>query len=121
MGSSVNMDEGNGGWSRESKFSNSILKVAEDWKENPNSRTKPRFSLFWFAILGASLLGFYCISFFHFVRSHEATIAHSCSGVSFTERVIVIPDTRMNRLRVALYAPLIKRLVKAGAIEWRDP
>lgn len=45
----------------------------------------------------------------------------SYPGFSMPERVVAIPDTRMNRLRVALYAPMIKWFVRAGTIEWSKP
>ncbi len=66
------------------------------------------------------LLALYCFSFFHFIRSHEATSLRSYPGLSMTIRVIAIPNTQMNRLRVAFYAPMIKWFVRAGTIEWRE-
>jgi len=83
---------------------------------------KSKGRLFGSLIIGASgLLLLYGFSFFHFVRSHEATMLRSYPGFSMPERVVAIPDTRMNRLRVALYAPMIKWFVRAGAIEWSKP
>jgi hypothetical protein len=83
---------------------------------------KNRARIFTRLVVGLlGILVLYSFSFFYFIRAHESTSLQNYNGYAVTNSVVAIPDTKMNRLKVLFYGPMIKCFVRAGTIEWRAP
>jgi hypothetical protein len=69
------------------------------------------------------LLVIYCISFFHFIHSHETLGIRAPGGRGTTEEWLTVLDTKMNRLVITFYAPMFNCFFEndLNLIEWKKP
>ena len=64
------------------------------------------------------LLVVYCISFFSFFHSHDIDGIRGPIGQGVTMGFLAVPDTKMNRFLIAIYAPMFKCFSPGYIIEW---